>query len=520
MPDTAAGEPKLRLAELVASLSLATDLGLGQPMEWALRSCLLAVRLGESMGLTETELTDTYYLALLRFAGCTAGSHETAALFGGDDVAFNTQMLPRLGGDVRQTQAFVLRRAGTGHSSIGRVRTIGTIMAHGKEIVEEVDRGHCEAAQRLAARVALPQRVQDALWHVFERWDGRGSPNGLNGEAIALPVRIVQVAHDATLAHRLGGVEGVVTILGERAGRGCDPAIAARCREQAARLLVPEDHDAVWEDVLAAEPGGRPYLGGSRLDEATRALADFVDLKSPYLVGHSAGVAALAAEAAVRCGLPEPAVTSVRRAGCLHDLGRVAISSGIWGKPGPLSFGEWERVRLHPYYTERIFARAPGLAALGSLAALHHERLDGSGYHRGLPIAMIPVPARILAAADVYHAMTEPRPHRPALPAEQAAGELRREARAGKLDGEAAAAVLAAAGHRQGTARRAWPCGLSDREVAVIRLIARGQSNPQIAKSLGISPKTAGHHVQHIYDKIAVSSRAGAALFAMQHDLL
>jgi DNA-binding CsgD family transcriptional regulator len=195
------------------------------------------------------------------------------------------------------------------------------------------------------------------------------------------------------------------------------------------------------------------------------------------------------------------------------------VRNGIWDKPGPLSDGEWERVRLHPYYTERVLARPQGLARLGALAGLHHERLDGSGYHRGAPAGALPPAARILAAADAYHAMTEPRPHRPPWAPDAAAEELRRLVRAGRLDGAAANAVLQAAGHRV-RRRRAWPAGLSAREVEVLRLVARGRSNRDIARLLVVSEPTVAHHVQHIYAKIGATSRAGATLYAMQHALL
>lgn len=275
-----------------------------------------------------------------------------------------------------------------------------------------------------------------------------------------------------------------------------------------------------WEAVLALEPGVRLYLSEEQFDTACQAIADFADLKSPYTLGHSSAVAELAAGAARQCGLPEEDVVAIRRAGLLHDVGRVGISVTIWDKPGPLSEREWERVRLHSYYTERVLARPAALARLGALAALHHERLDGSGYHRGASAGSLPPAARILAAADVYHAMIEPRPHRPARTPEAAAEELRREARAGRLDSEAVNALLAAAGHRVRSARRELLAGLSERELEVLRLIARGHSKKQVASLLTISEKTVDNHIQHIYSKIGVSTRAGATLFAMEHDLL
>ncbi len=238
------------------------------------------------------------------------------------------------------------------------------------------------------------------------------------------------------------------------------------------------------------------------------------------MTGHSSGVADLAAGAARGLRLPEADVVTLRRAGWLHDLGRVTVSAGIWAKPGPLSEGEWERVRLYPYHTGRILARSEALAPIGVLAALHHERLDGSGYHRGLGSTALSLSARILAVADVYQALTEPRPHRPARTADEAAGELRTEVRAGRLDGEAANAVLAAAGHRVRTTRHTWPAGLSEREVVVLRLVAQGLGNREMAACLDLSERTVHHHIQHIYQKLGISTRAAATLFAMQHNLL
>jgi HD-GYP domain-containing protein (c-di-GMP phosphodiesterase class II) len=248
-------------------------------------------------------------------------------------------------------------------------------------------------------------------------------------------------------------------------------------------------------------------------------MADLVDVKAPHTAGHSRGVANLAAEAARLAGLPAPEVTVVRRAGLVHDLGRLGVSNAVWDKPGPLTDSEWERVRLHPYLTERMLANVEALAGARELAARHHERLDGSGYPRGLTAVALTPADRILAAADVYHALTESRPHRPARMPDEAAAEVRAEAKAGRLDGDAVNAVLRAAGHRA-PVRRDWPAGLTAREVEVLGLLARGDSNKAIAKKLVVAPKTVSNHVEHIYAKIGVSTRAAAAIFAMQHGLV
>ncbi len=507
----------VRLAELIAALSLATDLGLGQPMEHVLRSCRIALRLAEEVGCDEDERAVTYYVALLAWICCHADAYEQAAWFGDDIVlragTYDVDMagLPAL--------MFMLRHAGAGSAPLRRLRTAGALVASGGKQIEQWDMTHCTLAGLFALRLGLGPEVRDPLLQVFERWDGRGAPQGLAREQLGLPVRLVHLAEIVEVFHRRGGVAAAVAVARDRRGTQFDPALVESFTANASRLLGGLDDGSSWDAVIAAEPGLRPRLLGDQLDGALEAMADFADLKSPHTAGHSRGVAALAAEAARTLGLPAAEVTDLRRAGLVHDLGRMGVSNTIWDKPGPLSAAELERVRLHPYLTERILAASPGLAAIGATAALHHERLDGSGYPRGLSASALGQGARVLAAADAYHAMTEPRARRPALSSEEAATQLRDEVRVGRLDGEAVNAVLRAAGHRV-RGRREWPAGLTAREAEVLGLLARGHSNKEIAGRLFLSPKTVGNHVEHIYAKIGVSSRAAATLFATQHGLV
>jgi HD-GYP domain-containing protein (c-di-GMP phosphodiesterase class II) len=287
----------------------------------------------------------------------------------------------------------------------------------------------------------------------------------------------------------------------------------------APELLDGLDQASDWDAVLGTEPQLSRRVSGIGLDEVLEAMADLVDMKSPYLAGHSRGVANLASAAARVSGYPDDDVRTLRRAGLIHDLGRLGVSNAIWDKPGPVTEAESERVRLHPYLTDRMLARVSALGRSREIAARHHERLDGSGYPRGLTAATLTPPDRLLAAADVCHAMTEPRPHRDPLDLSRASRDLRAEAVAGRLDGEAVDAVLRAAGHRA-PARRAWPGGLTTREVEVLGLLARGHSTREIAQRLVVTPKTAANHVEHIYVKLGVSSRAAATLYATQHGLV
>jgi HD-GYP domain-containing protein (c-di-GMP phosphodiesterase class II) len=271
--------------------------------------------------------------------------------------------------------------------------------------------------------------------------------------------------------------------------------------------------------VLDLEPGPHLTLDEDELDRALAAMGDFADLVSPSLSGHSSGVALLAERAARHVGMGYPDVMAVRRAGFVQDIGRVAIRPRVWARAGALSPHEREQVRLHSYHTERILSRSPHLGELATVAGCHHERLDGSGYHKGLTAATLPVPARLLAAADVFRALTQPRPHRPAQTERAAARVLTDEARAQRLDGDAVAAVLAAAGE-SGSGPIPRPGGLTWRETQVVGLVARGLATKQVARALGISPKTADHHLQGAYRKIGVSSRAAISLYAMEHGLV
>jgi HD-GYP domain-containing protein (c-di-GMP phosphodiesterase class II) len=222
--------------------------------------------------------------------------------------------------------------------------------------------------------------------------------------------------------------------------------------------------------------------------------------------------------AAQRCNFEMADVTTIRRAAFIHDIGRVAVPARVWGQPGPLTPDDWEKVRLHPYQTERILHRSPFLAVLAEIAGAHHERCDGSGYHRGIAAPGLPAPARFLAAADAYQTKIEPRPHREPLSPEQAAEMLASLVHVGRLDVVAVRAVVEAGG--QPTPQMEGPSGLTAREIDVIRLLARGLQTKQMARELGISIKTADNHIQNVYSKIGVSTRAAAAVFAMQHGLV
>ena len=507
----------VRLAELVAALSLGIDLGFDQPMEHVLRQCLIAVRLAEAIGLDEQQRADVYYTALLINVGCHSDAHEQAKWFG-DDIALKSIKFDHEPTSLRM-RAAGMRLLGSGHPPLHRFRLGLEFMISGHREVDDMIAHHAAIARSLGEQLELSDEVLDALSAAYERWDGRGWPNGLEGEQVPLPSRVAQVAEFIEVANRLGGVDAARELARERRGEHFDPALSDVVEAEADVIFSGLDDAATWDAVIQAEPALAVVLSGERFDAALLAIASFVDLKSPYFLGHARAVAELAAEAGTRLGMGEGEVRSLRRAGLVHDLGRLGVSNAIWDKRGPLAAGEWERVRLNPYVTERMLCQSQSLAPLAAIAVQHRERLDGSGYPRGLSGAGISRSARILGAADAYQAMREPRPHRPALSTDEAAAELRADVTAGGREAEAVEAVLGAAGHRV-SRRQAGPAGLTQREVEVLRLVARGLSNKEIAERLVISPKTVGNHVEHIYTKIDASTRAAASLFAMRQGLL
>ena len=509
-------EEDLRLADLLAALSLTTDLAMGQAPEKAIRACVVATELARSMRLPEAEVADVYWTTLLKHLGCTATSHEEVHLFGPDelggrpvaertDVARSAEMLG------------MMRTVGRG-TGLGRARYLIRSIAGGNAATSGIMRAVCEVASRMAERLGMSEGVSRALDESLERWDGKGAPAQLRGDDIALPARIAEPATQAVIFDRLGGPEAASEMIERRTGGWFDPAVAESFRAVGPNTLERLTVEDPWLAVLEAEPRPVRRIPPDRLDHVAEAFGDMVDLKSSFTLGHSSGVAELAEAAARGLDLRDP--DAVHRAALLHDLGRVAVGTGIWEKPGPLSTSEWEQVRLHPYQTERILARSAALAPLARVAGMHHERQDGSGYHHGASAAEVPVEARVLAAADTFQALIQDRPHRPARTPGEAVRVLEAEAHQGTLDPECVRAVLDAVGQRRRSPRTPWPAGLSDREVEVLRLVARGVSNREVAADLVISRRTAEHHVQHIYSKIGVSTRAGAAMFAMEHGLL
>lgn len=520
----------LRLGEFVATLALAQDNAFGQPLESQLRSCLLATWMCEAgererAAGFQKELRDiVYWVALLRYIGCTGHAHEVATVFG-DEIAIRAQTLVHDAANPAEVMRDVVNFATAGRSQEEREQIVKMIQQTAHQWAVHNFASGCEVADMILQRIdfapSVRSSVRDALRFTFERWNGNGFPSHARGEAIPLAMRIVHLSHDMEAIGRLFSPARALEAARERRGQTYDPALADLFVAHGSAWFETLGKTEPWDAVLDLEPEPRVMLDGEALDNALTVAADFIDLKSPYMAGHSRRCAQLSADAARMLGVPEDAVTTVRRAALLHDFGTTAVPNSIWDKKGPLTRAEFDRVELHPMLTEQMLRRSPALAALNQVASAHHEKCDGTGYHKRVRADTTDAGACVLAATEIYVGMTTERADRASFAAADAAAELRRLASSGVLESRATQAVLVAAGHgvpeAATSSRPQNPGGLSRREVDVLRLAAKGLTTQEIADRLYISPKTTDHHIQHIYNKINVSTRAAAALWAMQN---
>jgi HD-GYP domain-containing protein (c-di-GMP phosphodiesterase class II) len=511
----AAAIPPVRRNEVIGVLSLATDFAIGQPLGYGLRSAVASVALARAMGLGPAVEAEAYYHGLLRYCGCTAETDKLNALFG-DEIAIRKNFSTI---DPADGPEFV--RVLMAH--VGPARADHPPLAHGDEnfmnVVGQtvgVFSAHCEVAARIGARLGLPESVQRNLRQLYERWDGHGFPNHVAGEAIAPAVRIVLIVQDALALADVMPIERVGPVIAGRSGGPYDPAVVAAFVPLIPDLLAPVSDEAAWAAAMDVTGTEDAILSEGEIDAASEVIADFIDLKSPLIAGHSRAVAALSDDAARVAKMPEARRAEIRRAALWHDIGYIAIGGAARFDTAEGS----ERSRLHPYFAGRMVPRAPGLAAIGAMIAEHHERLDGSGFHRGVRAGDLSLPGRLLAVAEAYQNLVEDRPFRVTLTPAQAAERLREEVKRGTLDGEAVVAVLEAAGQGKRGKKVPFVAGLTGREVEVLQHLARGTTTKDIGTALGLSPKTVDNHIQSIYGKLGVKTRGGATLFAMEHGLL
>lgn len=504
-----------RRIEVLAGLSVAIDLGLGQPAEHMLRAAIIACRLADRLGLSSAQRATTYCTALIMWIGCNADSQEYARWFG-DDIAVRRDAYS-VDWTGMPFMRFLLGNVARGEPVTRRVLTIGEMLRDARGQLAALMHSHCTSAAELAHHIGLPVEVARAVEYTFERFDGAGLPRGCAGGEIPIEMRIAQVADVAEVHQRMYGVDAAVATMRARRGGHFDPAVVDAVIGDPEPVFAAAADGDVWAAAIAEAPDSETRLDQDGLDRLVGAIGDFADLKCPFALGHSRAVAALAADVGTMLGLEADEVRALRRAGHLHDIGRLGVSSRIWSKPGEFTGSEWERVRIHPYLTDRVLSRISGLERERTFARAHHEHLDGSGYPLGMPGTSLGAGERILAVAVAYQSALEPRPYREAKDPAAAAERVRQRSAHGQLDPECTEALLSVTGHY--TPRVRDDDGLTPREREVLAHVARGLSNRQIAEKLVLSEKTVRNHVERTYAKIGASNRVGASLYALQHGL-
>ncbi|HEX8392167.1 MAG TPA: HD domain-containing phosphohydrolase [Longimicrobium sp.] len=414
---------------MISALSYALDLTEGQPEGHSIRTCLIGMRVADELGLDADTRASLFYTLLMKDAGCSANAAQTAALFAADDDAvkrsWKTVDWRRPSGGLRH----VLGNVRPGEPLARRLRQAWGIVS-GPPMTADLVRARCDRGADIARMLGLSAETAAGIGALDEHWDGGGVPLGLRGEEIPLLARIACLAQTVEVFHAASGTEAALQVARRRSGRWFDPALVRA-------LLATRRDAAFWQSlggdvrarVAELEPAGREMSADDHaLDRIAEAFARVIDAKSPYTFRHSEGVAAYADATARVLGFPAPERRDLRRAALLHDIGKLGVSNRILDKPGKLTETEFAAVRLHPLYTHRILARVGPFRELADLAASHHERMDGRGYHRGIPAGTLPQAARVLAAADVCDALSAERPYRAALPREQVLALLARDA--------------------------------------------------------------------------------------------
>lgn len=388
-------------------------------MGHAVKCCLLAMRLADVLQLSVQQKSDLYYATLLKDAGCSSNAARMYDILGGDERKAKQEVKStdwtRVTFDGLE---YLLRNVMPGRSRLERVFAIASVATNRDAQTRELIGIRCDRGAQIARKIGFSESMTSAIYSLDEHWNGKGFPEGLEGAQIPLLSRIMNLCQTLEVFVTLNGVSDAFQVLQDRSETWFDPELgqAATQLEKDSELWKLIEQDRVRDEVIDLEPtGGLLYVDEIKLDSVCEAFAGIIDVKSPYTHTHSRGVTSVSVAICQRLGLPEEQVTLVRRAALLHDIGKLSVPNNILDKPGKLTAAEWETVRLHPYYTQRILERIRGFQHLAFVASSHHEKLDGSGYFRNLNAAQLPLTARAIAVADIYDALSSKRPYRSAL---------------------------------------------------------------------------------------------------------
>ncbi len=426
-------------------------------MGHALRTCLISMELGRRLGLPLQLRRDLYYAALLKDVGSSSTAAQVCSFFGDDDRQTKGARMRVDWSNYFRAAFFAMAHASPGASWFGRASRVARLARGGTRLAARLVEMRCERGADIVRQLGLGPGAADVVRSLDEHWDGRGHPRGLRGEEIPIITRVLTLAQTLEVFAVRDGVEAGLDVVRCRAGRWFDPLVASACAGLEGPLggwrgMSTRDLQRL---VIDAEPGDAAMLAGSRaIDRIAQVFAEVVDAKSPFTGEHSVRTTQLAVSIAHQLGWDDTDLAELRRAGLLHDLGKLTVPNSILDKPSPLTASEWEVMRMHSYYTERILEHVRGFEWLAFASASHHERLDGSGYCRGLRGEQVPALSRVLAVADIYDALSTRRPYRPALEQDQVLEIMERDREAG-LCPVALDALVIALGDEPGLEERA-----------------------------------------------------------------
>ena len=503
-----------RVAEVLGAVSLAGDRARGQAPESILGTTILATRMARMLGLSDEQLTDTFYTAVTRALGCTSTAMDAAPMAFGDDLTFSYALNISDNANPESIRLNLEQYWAPHAEPEVRAKAI----AQAIEVLPQMSHvplAHSEQSVALSHRMPIAARVSGLLAHIDARWDGK-NPHRPAGEEIPLILRIIEFTLVVEMYRRAGGPQAMLDAARDRAGGQFDPQVCTTFEKSAALFLDGFEAHSLWDLFLETEPEPKLHLESRHRKPLAEAIADFADNKSGWTVGHSRIVADLALAVAKHLSLAEDDQAAILLAGLMHDLGRCAVPNGVWDKPGKLSAGERRLAQSHSRHTEEILTASGALRPSASLASAAHEPLDGSGYHQGTKLQDLK--AQLLAAADVFAALIQERSWREAHTEAEAIDVLMQQASAGRLSAQAVGAVLEARGHHIALAGRAVS-DLTQREAEILEHLAKGLRTKQIAAKLGIAYKTADNHIQNIYRKIGATSRTATAMYAVEHGI-
>lgn len=408
----------ITLSELIGALSHALDITEGQPEGHCIRCCWIGMHIGREIGLPEDQLWDLYYTLLLKDLGCSSNAARICELYLTDDLNFKRDF-KTVGESLPKVLQFVLKHTGLKAGLAERFRSVLTILRDGSEIAHELIATRCQRGAEIARLLRFSEDVAAGIYSLDEHYNGQGKPDGLAGDAIPVYARIALLAQVIDVFHTADGAQAAMDEVKRRSGRWFDPELvlgferAAQIESFWPTLNSPE----ISQAVLALEPAHHEVpLDDDYFDDIAAAFGQVVDSKSPYTSGHSARVALYTDMIAEAMGLSFERRRWLKRGALLHDVGKLGVSNSVLDKPGKLDAEEWDAVKLHATYTETILSRISAFSELATVAAAHHERLDGGGYPRGLKADAICLETRIITTADIFDAITAERPYRGAIP--------------------------------------------------------------------------------------------------------